>query len=71
MAEKFAEALRQYAENAVFKTPYGERKATLSIGVAAITDETGTDESMVRRADIGPVCRQEKWSKLRQGASLV
>ena len=52
MAEKFAEALRQYAESAIFKTPYGERKATLSIGVAAITDETGNHESMVRRADM-------------------
>lgn len=51
-AEKFAESLRQHTEQAVFKTPYGERSATLSIGVAAITDETGNYESMVKRADM-------------------
>ncbi len=51
-AEKFAESIRQYAAEAHFKTPYGERNATLSIGVAAITDETGNYESMVKRADM-------------------
>ena len=51
-AERFAEALRQYTEESTFKTPYGERTATLSIGVAAITDETGNHESMVKRADM-------------------
>ncbi|MDJ0881019.1 MAG: GGDEF domain-containing protein [Gammaproteobacteria bacterium] len=51
-AEKFAESLRQHTEQATFKTPYGERSATLSIGVAAITDETGNYESMVKRADM-------------------
>jgi diguanylate cyclase (GGDEF)-like protein len=51
-AEKFAESLRQYAENARFKTSYGERTATLSVGVAAITDETGNYDSMVKRADM-------------------
>lgn len=51
-AEKFAESIRQYAETATFKTPYGERGATLSIGVAAITDETGNYDSMVKRADM-------------------
>ena len=51
-AEKFGESLRQFAESTPFKTPYGERKATLSVGVAAITDETGNYESMVKRADM-------------------
>ncbi len=51
-AEKFAEAIRRWVETARFKTPYGERSATLSIGVAAITEETGNYESMVKRADM-------------------
>lgn len=51
-AEKFAESIRQYAERTQFKTSYGERSATLSIGVAAITDETGNYDSMVKRADM-------------------
>ncbi len=51
-AEKFAESLRQHVETSSYKTPYGDRKATLSVGVAAITDETGNYESMVKRADM-------------------
>ena len=51
-AEKFAESLREFTEAANFQTPYGVKKATLSIGVAAITDETGNHESMVKRADM-------------------
>jgi len=51
-AERFAEEIREYAENTKFKTPYGERGATLSIGVAAITDETGNHDSMYKRADM-------------------
>jgi len=51
-AEKFAESIRRWVENARFKTPYGERRVTLSIGVAAITEETGNYESMVKRADM-------------------
>ena len=51
-AEKFAEKLRDFTESTSFKTPYGPRNATLSIGVAAITDETGNHESMVKRADM-------------------
>jgi diguanylate cyclase (GGDEF)-like protein len=51
-AEKFAESLREHIEGSSFKTPYGERKATLSVGVAAITDETGNYDSMVKRADM-------------------
>lgn len=51
-AEKFAESIRQFAESARFKTPYGERSATVSVGVAAITDETGNYDSMVKRADM-------------------
>ncbi len=51
-AEKFAETIREYADGASFKTPVGQRKATLSIGVAAITDETGNYDSMVKRADM-------------------
>lgn len=51
-AEKFAESLREYTENTSFKTALGDRRATLSIGVASITDETGNHESMVKRADM-------------------
>ena len=51
-AEKFAEMLRQYVEGAQFKTAVGERHATLSIGVAAITDNTGDYGLMVKRADM-------------------
>ena len=51
-AEKFAESLRKYAEGSSFKTPVGQRRATLSIGVASITDETGNYDSMVKRADM-------------------
>jgi diguanylate cyclase (GGDEF)-like protein len=51
-AEKFAESMRQHVENAHFKTAYGEKNATLSIGVAAITDDTGDYSSMVKRADM-------------------
>jgi diguanylate cyclase (GGDEF)-like protein len=51
-AEKFAESIRQYAESTRFKTAYGERNATVSVGVAAITDETGNYDSMVKRADM-------------------
>ncbi|MCP4766721.1 MAG: diguanylate cyclase [Gammaproteobacteria bacterium] len=51
-AEKFAEMLRQFVEKARYKTAYGEKTATLSIGVAAITDDTGDYNSMVKRADM-------------------
>jgi len=51
-AEKFAESLREDVEGSSYKTTYGTRNATLSIGVAAITDETGNYESMVKRADM-------------------
>ena len=51
-AEKFAESIRRWVEQARFKTPYGERSATLSIGVAALTEDTGNYESMVKRADM-------------------
>ena len=51
-AEKFAEATRQYVEKTRYKTAYGEKSATLSIGVAAITDDTGDYNSMVKRADM-------------------
>ncbi len=51
-AEKFAENLREYTEQAKFQTPFGIKKATLSIGVAAITDETGNHETMIKRADM-------------------
>ena len=51
-AEKFAEMIRQFVANARYKTPYGEKTATLSIGVAAITDDTGDYNSMVKRADM-------------------
>ncbi|MDH3537831.1 MAG: diguanylate cyclase [Gammaproteobacteria bacterium] len=51
-AEKFAEMVRQFVANARYKTAYGEKSATLSIGVAAITDDTGDYGSMVKRADM-------------------
>ena len=51
-AERFAESIRQSVANARYKTAYGERTATLSIGVAAITDDTGDYASMVKRADM-------------------
>ena len=51
-AERFAESLRHHVEESRFKTNYGERTATLSIGVAAMTDDTGDYASMVKRADM-------------------
>jgi diguanylate cyclase (GGDEF)-like protein len=51
-AEKFAEMIRQFVSSARYKTAYGEKSATLSIGVAAITDDTGDYASMVKRADM-------------------
>ncbi len=51
-AEKFAEMVRQFVSNARYKTAYGEKSATLSIGVAAITDDTGDYGSMIKRADM-------------------
>ena len=51
-AEKFAESIRHFVSRARYKTAYGEKSATLSIGVAAITDDTGDYGSMVKRADM-------------------
>ena len=51
-AEKFAEMIRQFVASARYKTAFGEKTATLSIGVAAITDDTGDYGSMVKRADM-------------------
>lgn len=51
-AEKFAETIREFVANAHYKTAYGEKQATLSIGIAAITDDTGDYASMVKRADM-------------------
>ncbi|MCP4491017.1 MAG: GGDEF domain-containing protein [Gammaproteobacteria bacterium] len=51
-AEKFAEQIRRFVARARYKTSYGEKSATLSIGVAAITDETGDFGTMVKRADM-------------------
>jgi len=51
-AEKFAVMIRQFVEKARYKTAYGEKSATLSIGVAALTDDTGDYSSMVKRADM-------------------
>ncbi len=51
-AEKFAEQIRQFVARARYKTAYGEKSATLSIGVAAMTDETSDYGSMVKRADM-------------------
>jgi diguanylate cyclase (GGDEF)-like protein len=51
-AERFAEMIRQFVSTARYKTAYGEKTATLSIGVAALTDDTGDYASMVKRADM-------------------
>ena len=51
-AERFAEMIRQHVSTARYKTAYGEKTATLSIGVAALTDDTGDYASMVKRADM-------------------
>ncbi len=45
-AEKFAETFRQFIEGEVYKTVYGTRNATLSIGIASITDDTGNYADM-------------------------
>jgi two-component system cell cycle response regulator len=51
-AEKFAEKIRLSVSETRYKTTYGDRTATLSIGVAAMTDETSDYASMVKRADM-------------------
>jgi diguanylate cyclase (GGDEF)-like protein len=51
-AESFAEKIRQSVSETKYKTSYGEKSATLSIGVAAMTDETSDYSSMVKRADM-------------------
>lgn len=51
-AERFAEMIRQFVAKSRYRTAYGEKSATLSIGVAAITDDTGDYGSMVKRADM-------------------
>jgi diguanylate cyclase (GGDEF)-like protein len=51
-AERFAEMIRQFVEDSRYKTAYGEKTATLSVGVAALTDDTGNYSSMVKRADM-------------------
>ena len=51
-AEKFAEKIRKFVAKTRYKTDFGEKSATLSIGVAAMTDETGNYSSMLKRADM-------------------
>ncbi len=51
-AERLAEMIRHFVGGARYKTAYGEKTATLSIGVAALTDDTGDYGSMVKRADM-------------------
>jgi two-component system cell cycle response regulator len=51
-AERFAEMLRQFVATTRYKTAYGDKSVSLSIGVAAITDNTGDYGSMVKRADM-------------------
>ncbi len=51
-AEKFCESFRQFVEQEKYKTVYGTRTATLSVGIAAITDDTGDYTSMLKRADM-------------------
>lgn len=51
-AERFAEMIRHFVERARYRTVYGERTATLSVGVAGMSDNTGDYASMVKRADM-------------------
>jgi diguanylate cyclase (GGDEF)-like protein len=51
-AEKFAEKIRKVVAKTRYKTDFGAKSATLSIGVAAMTDETGQYSSMMKRADM-------------------
>jgi diguanylate cyclase (GGDEF)-like protein len=51
-AERFSEMIRQFVEKARYRTVYGERTASLSVGVAAMTDDTGDYAMMVKRADM-------------------
>lgn len=51
-AENFAEMIRQAIQSTHYKTAYGKKNFTLSIGVAAMTDDTGDYYSMLRRADM-------------------
>jgi len=51
-AEKLAEKIRKTVAKTLYKTDFGEKSATLSIGVAAMTDETGNYNSMLKRADM-------------------
>ena len=51
-AERFSEMIRQFVEKARYRTAYGEKTASLSVGVAAMTDDTGDYTAMVKRADM-------------------
>jgi diguanylate cyclase (GGDEF)-like protein len=51
-AEKFGEKIRKIVAKTRYKTDFGEKSATLSIGIAAMTDETGNYGSMLKRADM-------------------
>ncbi len=51
-AEKFGEMIRKFVAESRYKTIYGEKSATLSIGVASIIDDAGDYASMVKRADM-------------------
>jgi diguanylate cyclase (GGDEF)-like protein len=51
-AEKFGEQIRKIVAKTRYKTDFGEKSATLSIGIAAMTDETGQYSSMMKRADM-------------------
>jgi diguanylate cyclase (GGDEF)-like protein len=51
-AEKFGEQIRKIVAKTRYKTDFGEKSATLSIGIAAMTDETGNYGSMLKRADM-------------------
>ncbi len=51
-AEKFCENFRILVEDEKYKTVYGTRTATLSVGIASITDNAGDYASMLKRADM-------------------
>ncbi len=51
-AERFAETLRYSVSNTRYKTTCGDKTATLSIGITAITDESKDYSLMIKRADM-------------------
>ncbi|MFT4607533.1 MAG: PleD family two-component response regulator [Urechidicola sp.] len=51
-AKKFAVIIRQRVQLVKYKTANGEKSAILSIGIAAIKDDIGDYNAMLKRADM-------------------